>query len=249
MAPVVAQSREAMRAVLGVLDACASPGGKTTALAAVVSEGGYVVACDVRDRRMSLLRRTVERTGASHVRLVQADLLAPLPFRAPFDTVVVDAPCSGLGTLRRDPDIRWRRLERDLPGLADVQKRMLKNAADRVAPGGRVVYATCSSEPEENEEVADAFLEPSERDLSLGFENATSHPAPGQVIVYPGGMPTSVSETEILIAYGPCCFASKAGQLAGNHFLSILDGGERLAKLGRAVLWEGAKSITFRLRV
>jgi hypothetical protein len=85
-----------------------------------------------------------------------------------------------------------------------------------------------------------------ERDLSLGFENATSHPAPGQVIVYPGGMPTSVSETEILIAYGPCCFASKAGQLAGNHFLSILDGGERLARLGRAVLWEGAKAITFR---
>ncbi len=85
-----------------------------------------------------------------------------------------------------------------------------------------------------------------ERDLSIGFENATSHPAPGQVIVYPGGMPTSVSETEILIAYGPCCFASKAGQLAGNHFLSILDGGERLARLGREVLWEGAKPITFR---
>ena len=85
-----------------------------------------------------------------------------------------------------------------------------------------------------------------ERDLSLGFENATSHPAPGQVIVYPGGLPTSVSETEILVAYGPCCFASKAGQLAGNHFLSILDGGERLARLGRAVLWGGAKAITFR---
>jgi hypothetical protein len=84
------------------------------------------------------------------------------------------------------------------------------------------------------------------RDLALGFENATSHPAPGQVIVYPGGMPTSLSETEILIAYGPCCFASKAGQLAGNHFLSIVDGGERLAKVGRSVLWDGAKPITFR---
>jgi hypothetical protein len=87
-----------------------------------------------------------------------------------------------------------------------------------------------------------------ERDLSLGFENATSHPAPGHVIVYPGGMPTSLSETEILIAYGPCCFASKAGQLAGNHFLTILDGGERLAKVGRGVLWDGAKNITFRAR-
>jgi hypothetical protein len=81
-----------------------------------------------------------------------------------------------------------------------------------------------------------------ERDLGIGFENATSHPAPGQVIVYPGG----VSETEILIAYGPCCFASKAGQLAGNHFLSITEGFDRLATLGRAVLWEGAKTITFR---
>lgn len=85
-----------------------------------------------------------------------------------------------------------------------------------------------------------------ERDLSLGFENATSHPAPGHVIVYPGGMPTSLSETEILIAYGPCSFASKAGQLAGNHFLTISEKLDVLAKLGRAVLWEGAKPIAFR---
>lgn len=85
-----------------------------------------------------------------------------------------------------------------------------------------------------------------ERDLSLGFENATSHPAPGQVIVYPGGMPTSLSETEILVAYGPCSFASKAGQLAGNHFLSITEGLDRLARIGRSVLWDGNKPITFR---
>lgn len=81
-----------------------------------------------------------------------------------------------------------------------------------------------------------------ERDLGIGHENATSHPAPGHVIVYPGG----VSETEILIAYGPCCFSSKAGQLAGNHFLTIRDGLDRLARTGRSVLWEGAKPITFR---
>lgn len=85
-----------------------------------------------------------------------------------------------------------------------------------------------------------------ERDLSLAFENATSYPAPGQIIVYPGGMPTSVSETEILVAYGPCCFASKAGQLAGNHFLTITGDLERLAKVCRSVLWDGAKDITFR---
>jgi hypothetical protein len=80
-----------------------------------------------------------------------------------------------------------------------------------------------------------------ERDLGIGHENATSHPAPGQVIVYPGG----VSETEILVAYGPCCFSSKAGQLAGNHFLTIRDGLDRLAKIGRSVLWDGAKNISF----
>jgi hypothetical protein len=84
-----------------------------------------------------------------------------------------------------------------------------------------------------------------ERELGFGFENATSYPAPGQVIVYPGG-PDSVSETEILVAYGPCCFASKAGQLAGNHFLTIHDRLDVLAAVGRAVLWEGAKPITFR---
>jgi len=81
-----------------------------------------------------------------------------------------------------------------------------------------------------------------DRDLGIGHENATSHPAPGHVIVYPGG----VSETEILIAYGPCCFSSKAGQLAGNHFLTITGGLDRLAVLGRSVLWDGAKNITFR---
>ncbi|SFK20241.1 DUF3830 family protein [Falsiroseomonas stagni] len=85
-----------------------------------------------------------------------------------------------------------------------------------------------------------------ERDLSIGYENATSHPAPGQIIVYPGGLPTSVSETEILLAYGAVAFASKAGPLAGNHFLTIREGLDRLYKIGRSVLWDGNKPITFR---
>jgi hypothetical protein len=81
-----------------------------------------------------------------------------------------------------------------------------------------------------------------DRELGIGYENATSYPAPGHVIVHPGGM----SETEILIAYGPCCVASKAGQLAGNHFLSITEGLDRLHKVGRSVLYDGAKDIVFR---
>lgn len=79
-------------------------------------------------------------------------------------------------------------------------------------------------------------------DFGLGYENATSHPAPGQIILYPGG----VSETEILMAYGPTAFGSKAGPLAGNHFLTITDHLDRLAELGRDTLWSGAKSILFR---
>lgn len=140
-----------------VLDTCAAPGGKTTALAAA-APGSLIVSCDVRDRRIALLRRTVDATGAGNVRIVQADLGRSLPFQARFDCVLVDVPCSGLGTLRRDPDIRWRRREEDLAALASAQRVMLANAAAVVVPGGRLIYATCSSEPEENEQVAAAFL-------------------------------------------------------------------------------------------
>jgi hypothetical protein len=79
-------------------------------------------------------------------------------------------------------------------------------------------------------------------DLDLGYENHTSHPAPGQLLLYPGG----VSETEILFPYGSTLFASKVGQLAGNHFATIYEGGERLPELGRIVTWEGAQEITFK---
>ncbi len=82
-------------------------------------------------------------------------------------------------------------------------------------------------------------------DLGLGYENATSYPAPGQIILHPGG----ISETEILLAYGSVQFASKVGVLAGNHFLTITDGLDRLAELGRAVLWRGAQEIVFKTSV
>jgi len=146
------------RPPLRVLDACASPGGKTTAIAAAMEGRGLLVATDLRDRRLDLLRKTVAASGAANVRIVQADLRKPLPFASPFDCVLVDAPCSGLGTLRRDPDIRWRRRESDLIAQAAAELTMLQRAAEIVAPGGRLIYATCSSEPEENEGIADAFL-------------------------------------------------------------------------------------------
>ena len=141
-----------------VLDACASPGGKTTAMAAAMGNSGLVVATDLRGRRVDLLRRTVDAASATCVRVVQANVTGVLPFTTTFDCVLLDAPCSGLGTLRRDPDIRWRRAFEDLEPLAATQVEMLGRAAAVVVPGGRLVYATCSSEPDENEDVVGRFL-------------------------------------------------------------------------------------------
>lgn len=141
-----------------VLDLCASPGGKTTALAAAMDDTGVLVACDVRQRRVALLRETVTMSGARSVRIVRVGTDGSLPFAGGFDRVLVDAPCSGLGTIRRDPDIRWRRSEGELGVLADAQVALLHRAAALVRDGGRLVYATCSSEPEENEDVVARFL-------------------------------------------------------------------------------------------
>jgi 16S rRNA (cytosine967-C5)-methyltransferase len=140
-----------------VLDACAAPGGKTVALAAAAGRDGFVVAGDIRPRRIELLARTLTRCGADSVRILRLDARA-LPFGPVFDLVLLDAPCSGLGTIRRDPEIRWRRTEADLPLLAAGQRTMLEQAARAARPGGRVVFATCSSEPEEGEDVVSAFL-------------------------------------------------------------------------------------------
>jgi 16S rRNA (cytosine967-C5)-methyltransferase len=141
-----------------VLDLCASPGGKTTAMAAAMRDEGTVVACDVRAGRIDLLQHTVRASGASSIRVLQVGATGPLPFGAVFDRVLVDAPCSGLGTIRRDPDIRWRRSASDLPALAASQVALLERAAATVRGAGWLVYATCSSEPEEIEQVVDAFL-------------------------------------------------------------------------------------------
>jgi 16S rRNA (cytosine967-C5)-methyltransferase len=139
------------------LDVCAAPGGKTLALWAA-GDGGQVVAGDRRPRRVRLLRDTLARAGARGIPIVQHDAGGPLPYRDVFDLVLVDAPCSGLGTLRREPDLKWRRVEAELASMASVQARMLAHAARVVTPGGVLVYATCSSEPDENDAVADAFL-------------------------------------------------------------------------------------------
>lgn len=141
------------------LDLCASPGGKTLAVSAAVGGGGLVIASDVRPQRVRLLASTLARCHVPNATVVHVPAAGALPFmHRMFDFVLIDAPCSGLGTVRRDPDIRWRRSPDDLPRFAAAQRELLSRAADLVKPGGRLLYSTCSSEPEENEEVIGAFV-------------------------------------------------------------------------------------------
>ncbi len=142
-----------------VLDLCASPGGKTVAIAGDLGSTGLVVASDVRRHRLRVLSDTLGRCRVARARVVHVPTSGALPFlAASFDRVLVDAPCSGLGTVRRDPDIRWRVSESDLPALAATQLTLLERTAALVRPGGSLVYSTCSSEPEENQQVVAAFL-------------------------------------------------------------------------------------------
>jgi 16S rRNA (cytosine967-C5)-methyltransferase len=140
-----------------VLDVCAAPGGKTVVMFEDMARTGCLIAGDRRFARLRVLRGMLDHAGAS-VPVIGLDATRPLPLASIFDRVLLDAPCSGLGTLSRDPDVKWARTASDLTAFASVQGTMLKHAADAVRPGGRLVYATCSSEPEENEDVVDAFL-------------------------------------------------------------------------------------------
>ena len=139
-----------------VLDACAAPGGKSVALAAAASEARPFVAADVRSRRLRRVREAAERAGLP-VRCVVAD--GRRPAVVPVSTVLLDAPCTGTGTLRRRPDARWRVGPERLRALSSLQAELLDGCAGAVRPGGTLVYATCSLEPEENEEQVEAFLE------------------------------------------------------------------------------------------
>jgi 16S rRNA (cytosine967-C5)-methyltransferase len=149
----------ALQSASRIADVCAAPGGKTLILATTAT-GGHVVACDLHDGRLRRLRGNLERVGVRNVSLVAGDMAAdPPPLRGSFDAVLVDAPCSGTGTLRRHPEIRWRLEPGDIERLAKLQRRILARAADLVAPGGSLVYAVCSLEPEEGSEQIAAFRE------------------------------------------------------------------------------------------
>jgi len=134
------------------LDLCAAPGGKAARLAQQAGQG-MVVAADLHPHRVRQMRELLKRAGVTNAHPVALDGTRPLPFAAPFDRVLVDAPCSGTGTLARNPEIRWRLNKDQLPALAEKQKALLRQGLGQLARGGRLVYSTCSLEPEENEQV------------------------------------------------------------------------------------------------
>lgn len=144
-----------------VLDLCAGRGGKTTHLAALMEDAGGILAVDIHPRKLADLETLARRLGATSIRTRTGDAEADLgeALHARFDRVLVDAPCSGTGTLRRNPEIKWRLQPRDLAPLVRRQRRILEAAAAYPRRGGLLVYVTCALLPEENEDVITDFLE------------------------------------------------------------------------------------------
>jgi 16S rRNA (cytosine967-C5)-methyltransferase len=141
-----------------VLDLCAAPGGKTPALMRAAGSQGFVAAADRHTHRLRAMQAQFKRLGLDGAHLVELDAVQSLPFRGDFDRILVDAPCSGTGTLARHPEIRWRLRPEQLAESHEQQSRMLRMALAHLARGGRLVYSTCSIEPEENEYVVAEVL-------------------------------------------------------------------------------------------
>jgi 16S rRNA (cytosine967-C5)-methyltransferase len=141
-----------------VLDLCAAPGGKTILLARAAGSQGRVIAADLYAHRVRTMAERFKTAGVRNVELVTLDGAQPLPFKKRFDRILVDAPCSGTGTLARHPEIRWQLRGEDLTDLQARQVRLLKNGLENLAPHGKLIYSTCSLEPEENELVVNEVL-------------------------------------------------------------------------------------------
>lgn len=179
---VIAQSRAAMlisrlldpQPGESVLDLCAAPGGKSTHIAALMRGRGRILALERHPGRARQLQETVTRLGAGNVEVQLADASLPRPPGESFDRVLLDAPCSGLGTLQGHPDLRWRAGEQRIRELADLQCKILGAAAEAVRPGGTLLYATCTISATENERQIEAFL-----DSHAEFELQPALPAAG----------------------------------------------------------------------
>lgn len=139
-----------------IIDLCSAPGGKAIHAAEIMQNQGRIVAVDKYDVRLNLIRQAAERNSVSIIETMEGD--ATELAHEPVDKVLVDAPCSGLGTLSKKPDIKWKREPEDIQKLIVTQRAILENASRLVRPGGVIVYSTCTIEPEENQDIVKAFL-------------------------------------------------------------------------------------------
>jgi 16S rRNA (cytosine967-C5)-methyltransferase len=155
---------------LKFLDLCAAPGSKTMLIASLLPESSLIVAADLHLHRLRLMKELSAKHGIERINLVQLDATGDLPFalEASFDLVLLDAPCSGLGTLQRHPEIKWRMSIERIRELARLQRDLIENAQRQVRAGGLLTYAVCSTEPEEGEEVVEWFrrTHPEYRDVT-----------------------------------------------------------------------------------
>jgi 16S rRNA (cytosine967-C5)-methyltransferase len=141
-----------------VLDLCAAPGAKTTHIAALMEGRGEVVAVEAHEGRAKALEENARRLGAGNVRVLVQDAAQPVPGGEPFDRVLLDPPCSDLGTLQSRPDVRWRKDPALIERVSAQQAQLLDAAAQQVRPGGVLVYSTCTISASENEEQMRLFL-------------------------------------------------------------------------------------------
>lgn len=141
-----------------VLDLCAAPGGKTVRLANLAGRQGHVTASDLHESRLRAMRERFKSSNIINLSLLALDGTASLPFAVDFDRILVDAPCSGTGTLARNPEIRWRLKPEDLADLHRCQVALVRSALEHLSSGGTLLYSTCSLEPEENESVIQEIL-------------------------------------------------------------------------------------------
>ncbi len=143
-----------------ILDACAAPGGKTTHMAQTMKNRGEVYAVDVSTGKLNSIEEMCQRLGIKIVRTVKGNAAAsfPIPKGLFFDRVLADVPCSGFGTLRKNPDLKWKRSEKDIVRLSELQRSILGNVSTYVKEGGVLVYSTCTVFREENEDVVEGFL-------------------------------------------------------------------------------------------
>ena len=142
-----------------ILDVCAAPGGKSTHIAEHMKNEGYIVAWDIHEHKLDLIRNNARRLGVNIIEPALRDALEPVNEpEGKFHRVLVDAPCSGTGIIRRKPDIKWHRRPEDFGNLVEIQQKILYNASRYVMPGGVLVYSTCSLDPRENSAVVNAFI-------------------------------------------------------------------------------------------